>query len=130
MKRINLIALAVALLIAAPASAYTIAAAGDTFSVALGGNVNGSAVPGLTADAQFTVASYTQDLVRGYDPGRPGHHADQHQRLEHLAELAPQRARLRFELGDLRRFCQRLVRKRRSGRSVPERFRRDRHLCD
>ena len=53
MKTFASIALAVAMFVATPAAAYTISQAGDTFSTAPGGNVNGSAVHGLTATAQF-----------------------------------------------------------------------------
>ena len=65
MKLIAPIALALAVFVAAPASAATISQAGDSFSATLGGNVNGSAVPGLTATAMFVVSSYTQDLSTG-----------------------------------------------------------------
>ena len=61
--RVGTIAIAFLLLIASPSLAHTINATGDTFSVNFGGNVGGVDVPGLTASADFTVASFTSTSV-------------------------------------------------------------------
>ena len=58
MKFLPLLLLA-ALLVGAPATAFTITGAGDSHSTTLGGNVGGNAVPGLTASVMISVVSFT-----------------------------------------------------------------------